>query len=61
MDSESSCKIIDEFDPFDFLRESLEYANERIAELEAENRMLKEKLHQTKCFSNKFTEFDCDD
>ena len=44
MNKNTSDESIEKFDPFDFLRESLEYANERIADLEAENKRLKEKL-----------------
>ena len=53
MNSKNSAESIEEFDPFDFLRESLEYAkedlaiaNDKIARLEAENQVLKKKLNE---------------
>ena len=42
MDNNTSSEVKEEFSPFDGFRESLEYANIRISELESENSRIPE-------------------
>ena len=45
VNDKTSDESMEKFALFEFLKESLDYANDKIASLEAENRRLKEELN----------------
>ena len=56
VENNTSSEVIEEFHPFDGFRESLEYANMRISELEEEN----SKIHELEAENSRIPELEAE-